>query len=75
MENKLSLDKGGYAFSQASWSLWVLLISDDSRFTGVPQRRHRVLMVVSRKPREVLFADNDQELSEQSLGNGSYGFY
>ena len=81
VKNMLSLDKGEamrFLTSELeslgfTWAYRTV----DSRFTGVPQRRHRVLMVASRKhdPREVLFADNDQEPSEQSLGNGSYGFY
>lgn len=49
----------------------------DSRFTGVPQRRHRVLFVASRRhdPREVLFADEAAEPSESHLRDDTYGFY
>ncbi len=47
----------------------------DSRFTGVPQRRQRVIFVASRvgDPRNVLFADNATEPAD---GPGrSFGFY
>ena len=47
----------------------------DSRFSGVPQRRQRVIFVASRvgDPRNVLFADDE---NEPSVGEGrSFGFY
>ncbi|CAN5622538.1 DNA cytosine methyltransferase [soil metagenome] len=49
----------------------------DSRFTGVPQRRRRVLLVASRTedPRSVLFADDDGARSEAQLKDDAYGFY
>jgi DNA (cytosine-5)-methyltransferase 1 len=49
----------------------------DSRFSGVPQRRQRVILVASKRhdPREVLFADNAQERPEDSLRDDSWGFY
>jgi len=49
----------------------------DSRFAGVPQRRHRVLLVASRHhdPRRVLFADEAGEPDETRLRNDAYGFY
>lgn len=49
----------------------------DSRFSGVPQRRHRVLFVASRThdPRNVLFADNAEEVSEGELRDDAFGFY
>jgi len=50
----------------------------DSRFTGVPQRRQRVLMVASRSrdPRSVLFADDAGEpAGNEWYGDDACGFY
>jgi DNA (cytosine-5)-methyltransferase 1 len=49
----------------------------DSRFTGVPQRRQRVLLVASREddPRSVLFADDAGEPQDAHFRADSYGFY
>jgi DNA (cytosine-5)-methyltransferase 1 len=49
----------------------------DSRFTGVPQRRQRVLMVASREddPRSVLFADDVGEPGDTWFRDDAYGFY
>ena len=49
----------------------------DSRFSGVPHRRHRVLFVASRKhdPREVLFADEVGEPGSETLRADVVGFY
>lgn len=49
----------------------------DSRFSGVPQRRHRVLFVASRTqdPRAVLFADDAAENAAACLKQDAYGFY
>jgi DNA (cytosine-5)-methyltransferase 1 len=49
----------------------------DSRFSGVPQRRHRVLMVASRNhdPGTVLFADDDVEPVDSEFSRGAAGFY
>lgn len=49
----------------------------DSRFTGVPQRRQRVIFVASREcdPRGVLFADDVGEPPEESLAQQCSGFY
>jgi DNA (cytosine-5)-methyltransferase 1 len=49
----------------------------DSRFTGVPQRRQRVLMVASRDedPRSVLFADDAGEPDGDWYRNDAHGFY
>jgi DNA (cytosine-5)-methyltransferase 1 len=49
----------------------------DSRFTGVPQRRRRVLLVASRSedPRAVLFTDDAGERPEHELASDAYGFY
>lgn len=49
----------------------------DSRFTGVPQRRQRVLMVASRDedPRSVLFADDEGEPGDDWYRGDAHGFY
>ena len=49
----------------------------DSRFTGVPQRRQRVLLVASRDddPRSVLFADDAGEPDDGWFRSDAYGFY
>lgn len=54
----------------------------DSRFTGVPQRRHRVIFVATRGdgplPWEVLFADNAPEPDHdegEHLRHDAFGFY
>ncbi|MFA9431179.1 DNA cytosine methyltransferase [Egicoccus sp. AB-alg2] len=49
----------------------------DSRFGGVPQRRHRVLFVASRTedPRSVLFADDAGEPGDDYYRDDAVGFY
>jgi DNA (cytosine-5)-methyltransferase 1 len=49
----------------------------DSRFTGVPQRRRRVLLVASKTddPRAVLFADDAGPRADEELSTAAYGFY
>lgn len=49
----------------------------DSRFTGVPQRRHRVLLLASRTedPRDVLLVDDAGEPSADRYRDDAYGFY
>ncbi len=49
----------------------------DSRFTGVPQRRQRVILVATTvgDPREVLFADDAGEPGDSYLASDVYGFY
>ncbi|MGW1324526.1 DNA cytosine methyltransferase [Streptomyces antibioticus] len=49
----------------------------DSRFTGVPQRRQRVIFVASRTedPRAVLFADDADERPDADYRDDAYGFY
>lgn len=49
----------------------------DSRFTGVPQRRQRVIMVatLSGDPRSVLFADDAGEPAPTQFADDAYGFY
>ncbi len=49
----------------------------NSRFCGVPQRRHRVLFVASRHddPRRVLFADNADPPDVSTFRDDAFGFY
>ena len=49
----------------------------DSRFTGVPQRRQRVLFVAARDldPRGVLFADDAGEPPASRYTDDAFGFY
>jgi len=49
----------------------------DSRFTGVPQRRRRVLLVASvdLDPRQVLFADEAGPRPGEDLADDAFGFY
>jgi DNA (cytosine-5)-methyltransferase 1 len=49
----------------------------DSRFSGVPQRRQRVLFVASRTedPRGALFADEAGEPPAEELADDAFGFY
>jgi DNA (cytosine-5)-methyltransferase 1 len=49
----------------------------DSRATGVPQRRRRVLLVASRTedPRQVLFADDAGVRPDENFRDDAYGFY
>ncbi len=49
----------------------------DSRFTGVPQRRQRVLLVASRHddPRAVLFPDDAGAPDDAWFRTDAYGFY
>lgn len=49
----------------------------DSRFTGVPQRRQRVILLASRTedPREVLFADDAGARNEDQLADDAFGFF
>nr|WP_323672828.1 DNA (cytosine-5-)-methyltransferase [Candidatus Poriferisodalis multihospitum] len=49
----------------------------DSRFTGVPQRRQRVIFLASQDldPRDVLFADDAGEPADDYFSDSSCGFY
>lgn len=49
----------------------------DSRFTGVPQRRQRVILVASRNldPRAVLHADDAGEPPAERYASDCFGFY
>lgn len=49
----------------------------DARFTGVPQRRQRVILLASRSqdPRPVLFGSNSKARDEESLRDDAFGFF
>ncbi len=81
VRNMLVLDQGkamSYLVSrlEALKFKWAYRLVD-SRFSGVPHRRHRVLFVASRyhDPREVLFADESGEPDESHQRDDVYGFY
>jgi len=79
--NMLTLDKGkamAYLVREIEalgyrWAYRVV----DSRFTGVPQRRRRVILLASatEDPRRVLFADDAGERPEIDLKDDAFGFY
>ncbi|MDQ6522355.1 DNA (cytosine-5-)-methyltransferase [Nocardioides sp. LHD-245] len=79
--NMLTLDKGkamAYLVREIEslgyrWAYRVV----DSRFTGVPQRRRRVILLASATddPRRVLFADEAGERPETDLKADAFGFY
>lgn len=79
--NMLTLDKGkamAYLVREIEdlgyrWAYRVV----DSRFTGVPQRRRRVILLASatNDPRRVLFADDAGERPETDLKADAFGFY
>lgn len=81
VRNMLPLDQGAamrYLVAELEslgyrWAYRVV----DSRFAGVPQRRHRVLMLASRSedPRTVLFADDAGEPPAERCRDDAYGFY
>lgn len=62
------LEQRGYA-----WAYRLI----DSRFTGVPQRRQRVLLVASKTedPRGVLLADDAGEPGSEHFRSDAFGFY
>lgn len=81
VRNMLVLDKGKAMLHlvqelEALGYSWAYRLVD-SRFTGVPQRRQRVLFVasLSEDPRNVLFADDAGEPDEQDRATDAYGFY
>ncbi|MGY0235072.1 DNA cytosine methyltransferase [Longispora urticae] len=81
VRNMLVLDKGGaMAFLVAELERlgyrWAYRLVD-SRFTGVPQRRQRVIVVASRDddPRDVLFADDAGEPAPETFARDAFGFY
>lgn len=79
--NMLTLDKGkamAYLVHEIEalgyrWAYRVV----DSRSTGVPQRRRRVILLASatEDPRRVLFADDAGERPEIDLKDDAFGFY
>ncbi|WP_372342330.1 DNA cytosine methyltransferase [Streptomyces sp. KL109B] len=81
VRNMLALDRGTameYLVTQFeclgyTWAYRLV----DSRFTGVPQRRHRVILVASKSedPRQVLFADDAGERPDHFYREDTYGFY
>lgn len=81
VRNMLALDRGlamEYLVSEFDrlgyrWAYRLV----DSRFTGVPQRRQRVILVASRTedPRNVLFADEAGELPDSAYREDAFGFY
>ncbi|OEJ35799.1 hypothetical protein BGK67_18575 [Streptomyces subrutilus] len=81
VRNMLVLDKGKAMLHlvqelEALGYSWAYRLVD-SRFTGVPQRRQRVLFVasLSEDPRNVLLADDAGEPDEQGHAADAYGFY
>lgn len=78
--NMLALDRGkamSYLITEIealgyTWAYRVV----DSRFTGVPQRRRRVILIASVEfdPREVLFADDAGDRSDE-FHDDMFGFY
>ncbi|MFD7443298.1 DNA cytosine methyltransferase [Streptomyces sp. NPDC059909] len=81
VRNMLVLDKGKAMLHlvqelEALGYSWAYRLVD-SRFTGVPQRRQRVLFVASRDedPRNVLFTDDAGEPDEEDRATNAYGFY
>lgn len=86
VRNMLVLDKGkamNYLVDEleALGFRWAYRLVD-SRFTGVPQRRHRVVLVAARgdgeDPRNILFADDSPEPDHEHgdhLREDAYGFY
>jgi DNA (cytosine-5)-methyltransferase 1 len=81
VRNMLSLDHG-YAMRYLVDELerrgyrWAYRLVD-SRFAGVPQRRHRVLMLASRTddPREVVLAEDAGEPYAGRYRSNAFGFY
>lgn len=79
--NMLALDKGeamAYLVRELEslgyrWAYRVV----DSRFTGLPQRRRRVILLASttEDPRDVLFAEDAGERDTSELQDNAYGFY
>jgi DNA (cytosine-5)-methyltransferase 1 len=79
--NMLALDRGkamAYLVEELEelgyrWAYRVV----DSRLSGVPQRRRRVLLLASVDidPRAVLFADDAGSLTESALADDIFGFY
>ncbi|WP_216591067.1 DNA cytosine methyltransferase [Streptomyces brasiliscabiei] len=81
VRNMLSLDRGTAMeylvtqFERLGYSWAYRLV--DSRFTGVPQRRQRVILIASQvaDPRTVLFADDAGERPDSDYLEDAFGFY
>jgi DNA (cytosine-5)-methyltransferase 1 len=81
VRNMLVLD-GGAAMAHLTSELealgydWAYRLVD-SRFTGVPQRRQRVIFIASKTidPRSVIFADDVGEPDPSRFSDDSFGFY
>ncbi len=81
VRNMLALDRGTAMeylvtqFERLGYSWAYRLV--DSRFTGVPQRRHRVILVASKTedPRRVLFTDDAGERPDHQYREDGFGFY
>lgn len=79
--NMLSLDRGEamrYLVSEIeSLGMRWAYRTVDSRFTGVPQRRRRVLLVASatENPVDVLFAEDAGERPATDFADDAFGFY
>ncbi|MFF8559139.1 DNA cytosine methyltransferase [Streptomyces albidoflavus] len=81
VRNMLALDRGTAMeylvgeFERLGY-MWAYRLVD-SRFTGVPQRRQRVIFVASRteNPCSVLFADDAGERAESDYREDAFGFY
>ncbi len=81
VRNMLALDKG-YAMRylvdqlEARGYRWAYRLVD-SRFAGVPQRRHRVLLLASRTddPRGPLLAEDAGEPTDKRYRSDAFGFY
>ena len=79
--NMLALD-GGKAMAylvaelEALGYRWAYRVVD-SRFTGVPQRRRRVILLASQSedPRPVLFGEDAGPRDESALADSAFGFY
>jgi DNA (cytosine-5)-methyltransferase 1 len=79
--NMLALERGkamAYLVQELNalgyrWAYRVL----DTRFTGLPQRRRRVILLASARedPRDVLFADDAGPRPDDELKAGAFGFY
>ena len=79
--NMLALDRGKamkYLVQELEslGYLWAYRVVD-SRFTGVPQRRRRVILIASidLDPRDILFADDAGDRSVDDLAADAFGFY
>jgi DNA (cytosine-5)-methyltransferase 1 len=81
VRNMLALDRGTAMeylvtqFERLGYTWAYRLV--DSRFTGVPQRRHRVILVASKieDPRSVLYTDDAGERPTDDYREDAFGFY